>query len=297
MNPQEILARARERDLPALSADTAAVAPAVEHFAEGGDAGSSLELLSRAWRIWTSSGRLVEGSAAARAALGSAGASAVAPWYARALYADGLLAFRAGENERSAARNEEALRIARETGDPKGECDAMAGLARLALRNGKYAEVVALARSARGRAHAADDLEAEAAPLHLEAAGSRLQGEYAAARDLYLESINLNQRLGKPDMVSMEHHNLGWVELHLGNITAAEAWFRERDLGAGSDAYGNAWSDLNWAAIAIKKGDVDEARRRYEAGMRALDEIGVVLDPDDRTEVDWLSAHVEAKAC
>ena len=31
--------------------------------------------------------------------------------------------------------------------------------------------------------------------------------------------------------------------------------------------------------------------------MRALDEIGVVLDPDDRSEVDWLSAHVEAKAC
>ena len=165
----------------------------------------------------------------------------------------------------------------------------MTGLARLALRDGRYAEVARLARAARARAREAGDLEAEASPLHLEAAGVRLQGEYVAARDLYLQSIDFNRTLGRADVVSMELHNLGWVELHLGNVGAAADRFRERDAGADSDAYLNAWSDLNWAAIAAKKGDIDVAQQRFNAGTRALDELGVVLDPDDKEEVEWLA--------
>jgi hypothetical protein len=43
----------------------------------------------------------------------------------------------------------------------------------------------------------------------------------------------------------MEKHNLGWVELHLGNVDEAEACFRERDARAVNDVYGDAWSTLN----------------------------------------------------
>jgi tetratricopeptide (TPR) repeat protein len=297
MTPQQILALAREGDSGALGTDSAAVAEAVRNFAEAGDAASSLELIGRTWRMWTSSGRLDEGTAAAQAALASTGAPDVNPWYARALYADGVLAFRAGDGVRSRARNEEALRVARETGDARGECDAMTGLARLALRDGRYAEVARLARSARARARQAGDVEAEGPPLHLEAAGVRLQGEYAAARDLYLQSIDLNRTLGRLDVVAMELHNLGWVELHLGNIDAAAARFRERDAGADPDAYLNAWSDLNWAAIAATQGDIDAAQKRFNAGRKALDELGIVLDPDDKEEVEWLAQLLESRSC
>ena len=47
-----------------------------------------------------------------------------------------------------------------------------------------------------------------------------LQQEYAAARDLYLESLELSGTLGNEAGVAMEQHNLGWVELHLGNVVA-----------------------------------------------------------------------------
>jgi tetratricopeptide (TPR) repeat protein len=297
LTPQQILALARQGHAGDLGADSAAIAEAVLNFAEAGDAASSLELIGRAWRVWTSSGRLDQGSAAAEAALATPGASDVTPWYARALYADGVLAFRAGDAVRSRARNDEALRVARETGDARGECEAMTGLARLALRDGQYAEVARLARSARARAQEAGDVEAEAPPLHLEAAGVRLKGEYVAARDLYLQSIDLNRTLGRADVVSMELHNLGWVELHLGNVGAAAARFRERDAGANSDAYLNAWSDLNWAAIAATKGDIDAAQKRFDAGMKALDELGVVLDPDDKEEVEWLARLLKSRSC
>lgn len=204
---------------------------------------------------------------------------------ARVLYADGVFAFRAGDRERSLARNEEALRIARTSGDVRGECDALTGLARVALRDGRHDDVVALASAGRDLAREQGDHEAEAAPLHLHAAGVRLQGDYAGARELYLQSLDLNAAVGNADWVTMERHNLGWVALHLGDVDEAESWFGERDAHLGEDAHGNAWSDLNWVAVAVARGDDAEAERRFAAGTRALRELGITLDPNDRSEL------------
>jgi len=49
-----------------------------------------------------------------------------------------------------------------------------------------------------------------------------LQQDYDAARELYLESLELNAALGSAAWVAMEQHNLGWVELHLGNVDEHE---------------------------------------------------------------------------
>ena len=287
MHHDKILSDARAGELAALSADRKAVADAVKAFAKAGDPASALELVGRAWRIWLTHGELAEGSAAAAAALGVLGASRVPIWRTRVLYADGLLAFRLGDTEWSKNRNLEALGVAQEEGDVRGECDALTGLARLALRGGMYEEVVTLALRARERARAAGDVEAEAAPLHLQAAGLRLQQSFESARALYMESLGLNTRLGNAPWVAMEHHNLGWVELHLGNIDEAAAHFRKRDE-CEVDAYGKAWSELNWAAIALARDDRREAERRFGAGSQLLTEMAVTLDPDDQAEFDWL---------
>lgn len=292
MSAQQVLVMARDGDLNALGQERTAVAAAVREFAQAGDAASALEIVGRAWRIWFVRGELEEGSAVAATALAAAGAASVPLWQARALYADGVFAFRAGDQQRSLACNEEALRVAQENRDVRGECDALTGLARVALRDGRYDDVVALASAARDRARSRGDREAEASPLHLQAAGIRLQGDYATARELYLESLELNAGLGNAAWVTMEQHNLGWVELHLGNVEQAESRFSERDAHAGEDAYGNAWSDLNRAAIAMARGDAAEARRRFAVGSEALHQLGVALDPDDQSELEWLSGQL-----
>jgi tetratricopeptide (TPR) repeat protein len=292
MTPEGLLSLARGGDLDALGAEREAVAEAVRAFAEASDPASALELVGRAWRIWFSCGELDEGSAVAATALAAPGAEAVPIWRARALYADGVLAFRSGDQPRSLARNQEALRVARETDDVRGECDALTGLARVALRDGRYGDVVALATQARVRARAVSDAEAEASPLHLQAAGVRLQQDYEAARELYLESLELNAALGSTAWVAMEQHNLGWVELHLGNVDEAEARFRERDAQASDDAYGDAWSSLNRAAVAAARGDTETAEQLFDSGKQALEKVGVALDPDDRAELDWLSGQL-----
>ena len=138
MGAQELLGLAREGDLDALGQEPEAVADAVREFVQTGDAASALELVGRAWRIWFVRGEVEEGRAVAATALAAAGAASIPVWHARALYADGAFAFRAGDQQRSLARNEEALRVARESGDVRGECDALTGLARVALRVGRH---------------------------------------------------------------------------------------------------------------------------------------------------------------
>src|SRR5437763_6596443 len=100
MTPEGLLNLARGGDLDTLGAEREAVADAVRAFVEAGDPASALELVGRAWRIWFSRGELDDGSAAAATALGAPGAEAVPVWRARALYADGVLAFRSGDQAR-----------------------------------------------------------------------------------------------------------------------------------------------------------------------------------------------------
>jgi len=37
-----------------------------------------------------------------------------------------------------------------------------------------------------------------------------------------------------------------------------------------------------------RAGDRDDARSRFDAGMRGLEKLGLALDPDDASEVEWL---------
>ena len=293
MTADEALARARHGDLDGLAGDRRLVAEAVERLAADGRGEAALELVGRTWRIWFTRGDLEAGGALANRALEAAGSRADSVWLNRTLYADGLFAFRAGEQERSRARNAQALAAARSVGDRRGECDALTGLARVALRDGEYGEVVRLSGEARATAREAGDAGAEAAPLHLEAAGRRLEGDYESARGCYLESLELNRRLGNAAWVAMEQHNLGWVALHLGDVAEAEERFAQALAGRpAEDAYGQAWADLNTAAVAVERGALAEARRRLALGTAALQDLGSAPDPDDQAELDWLRGRI-----
>src|SRR5205823_5590515 len=127
MIPAQILAAARAGNLEGPGVEPKAVAAAVDHFASIGDAASALELAARAWRLWFSRGELDAGRAVVATALGVPGGDDVTEWTVRALCADGAFAFRAGDQLRSRASNEKALDIASETGDMRGECDALTG--------------------------------------------------------------------------------------------------------------------------------------------------------------------------
>ena len=111
---------------------------------------------------------------------------------------------------------------------------------------------------------------------------------------LYLESLALNRKLGEMYMCCVELHNLGHVSLHRGNLEAAAAYFSEcAELRKGSsDPYDAAMESLNAAAMAFHKRDADRATSLLAETESTLDEVGIVLDPDDQFEVDWLHEHL-----
>jgi tetratricopeptide (TPR) repeat protein len=248
---------------------------------------TTLREAAEQWRAWFNRGEFDEGAKRVREALDAPGADTPSIDRVRVLYGAHLFAFRRGEPSRHYAQ--QTLELARELGDVRGESDGLTGLARAALRDGDYEQVARYAAAGVRKAREAGDPAAEGSPLHLQAAGVRLSGDYDRARELYLESVALADRLGDEQRKQMEFHNLGWVELHRGDVEAAAQMFAERDARSGIDAYGDAWQDLNAAALAIGRGDRDQATRLFESGTRKLAELGVALDPDDQSEVDWLT--------
>src|SRR2546428_13522065 len=203
------------------------------------------------------------------------------------------VAFRAGDQAESKARNEQALAVAREIGDASTEALALVGLSRVAFRDGDYGRACALAREARDLVVALDPADG-VAPLHMLAAGTRLAGDYERARELYTESLMLNERLGSTGMISVELHNLAYVNLHRGDVGAAEECFAacselRRNSG---NPYDVAMEALNRAALSFAHGDPHATARLLAEARATLDDAGIQLDPDDRFEVDWLGAQL-----
>jgi len=237
------------------------------------------------WREFMASGDLAGGRAFLAEVL-----ERYAPathWRALVLYADGLLAFRQGDMVDSQARNEEALTMARGLGDAEAESYALVGLSRVALRAGDYPEVVRLAQQARSLV---DDPVASAPPLHLQAAGTRLLGDYDGAKALYEESLELARANRNEGVETMELHNLGHVELHRGDLAAAERLFVEwrGRVEASEDPYDLAMRSLNDAALVAAHGEHERAVALLDDAEARLAEAGIVLDPDDASELEHL---------
>ena len=293
---ERLLALAREAKLvgPEAPAWRERLAPERERFVgaarflvEHGREDEAAELAANVWRLWLTSADPSGGREVLRAALDS-GEAKPSRGRALALYGDGLLAFRAGAQADSQARNEAALEIARAVGDREAESLALVGLSRVAFRDGDNDRVRQLAREARALTQDLDPA-AGVAPLHLLAAGTRLAGELDEAARLYRESLGLNRRLGDRRMVAVELHNLGHVELHRGDVAAAEESFAEcLELRDERDPYEAAMTHLNRAALAFARGEHERARDLLDRGDSALADAGIVLDPDDAFEVEWL---------
>jgi tetratricopeptide (TPR) repeat protein len=292
---ERLLALAREAKLvgPAAPSWVDRLAPereelveAARFLAENGEEEAAAELAANVWRLWLLSGDVAGG----RQLAGALDVGEGKPSRARALalYGVGALAFRAGAQTESQERSEEALETARAVGDREAEALALVGLSRVAFREGDYARVRALAAEARELVRDLD-VAAGVAPLHLLAAGTRLAGDLDEAVELYSESLELNRRLGDSRVVGMELHNIGHVELHRGNVDAAERCFAERaEIRNPDDPYEAAMTHLNHAALAFARGDRERAAEQLRRTHSTLDAAGIVLDPDDAFEVDWL---------
>jgi len=139
--------------------------------------------------------------------------------------------------------------------------------------------------------------DAQLMPLHMLAAGTRLDGEYEAALELYNESLELSRSLRDDRMVAGELHNIGHVYVHLDRLSDAEGAFAERlrVMAGPPSAYDAAMTSLNEATLAHVRCDDSGASRLLEEATARLHDAAIQLDPDDAFEVEWLRARLDSQ--
>jgi tetratricopeptide (TPR) repeat protein len=277
-----------------LLAEQEPFAAAVRVLAERGDQEAATELAANVWRLWMVSRDLAGGRAFLAPALDRTGEPSRAR--ALALYGDSLFAFWQGDHEGSHRSSEEALEAATAAADAEALALAHLALSRVAFGKNEFERARELAVRAREHARGLGPALGQA-PLHAHAQSTRMTGDYDRAGALFEESLALNRRIRDEGMVAVELHNLGHVELHRGNVDAAERCFGElARLGLGDDSYGRVLALLNEAALSLARdgGTVGPANLLAEIDA-VLDESATELAPDDQFELDELRAAVGAE--
>jgi hypothetical protein len=196
-------------------------------------------------------------------------------------------AFRRGETDAVVRMSEAEIDRARAAADLANEVEALYMLARVAIRGGDLPGGQVRAEQALAVALRTGDRALEERPRHVLAAVARMSGDLSRARELYRDSIALNEALGRPEVVNSEYHNLGFCELGLGDLDAAGRLF----AGVRERVFRHGWADfvpyvcVADAALASAKGDHPRAARMVGVADAAFETLGQVPDPDDAAEL------------
>ncbi|MEV6634961.1 tetratricopeptide repeat protein [Actinoplanes sp. NPDC051470] len=203
---------------------------------------------------------------------------------------DAQAAFRAGRTELAARWSRAGLDRARADADVPAEIGALCMLARLALRERQFSDAWRRADEARALAAGLPDRGAEQMPLHIEAATARMSGDLAYARTLYRQSIALGRETGNARMVATEHLNLGYVELHSGDVESARELFAQAQAQALEMGYEQILPDLalGAAVLSATDGEPGRAARLLGAADAGYAALGRIPDPDDDDEREGL---------
>lgn len=262
-------------------------ADAARVLLENGDEEGAVEIASNAWRLWVVARDLDVGRAFLGAVLDK-GEKKASRARSLALYGDALLAFKQGKIEESRERSRASLDAALSVNDREALTLAYLALSRVAFEDGDYTQSLTLAVKSREFARNLDPAMGQA-PLFLHAQATRMTGDYDKAAALFEQSLDLNRRLNDQGMVGAELQNLGLVEIHRGNVHAAEHYFAESErLRSTNDPYGIAMMHLYRSAIEFVRGNKDESRTLLQRAQSTLKEAGIDAAPDDQFEIDWL---------
>src|SRR2546425_4898084 len=282
-----IRGQAASRDVEQATRELKSYSNAARVLLENGDEEGAIEIAANAWRLWIVA-RDLDGGRAFLASVLEKGEKKPSRARSLALYGDALLAFRQGKIEESRQRSPAALDAALVVNDQEALTLAYLGLSRVASADGDYDHSLALAVKARDSARDLDRAMGQA-PLFLHASATRLTGDYEQAAALFEQSLDLNRKIGDQGMVAAELQNLGFVEIHRGNVDAAERYFTEgKKIGPASDPYGTAMSIINKAVIAFLRGNRDGSRSLLQRAQSVFKEAGIDPGADDQFEIDWL---------
>ena len=174
---------------------------------------------------WLHSGEPDAGSRRLEAGLAARGVEALVR--GRAHYEAGMLAFWQGRDEQARLAIRRSREVAHDAEDRSTEALALAGLARIALRDGETERARSLCEEALRIVEGSDDTAGRSSATHVLSVAAQMSGDLHTARDLMLQRMDMARKRGALSVVSYEASNLSAVERQLGNGT------RAKELGAG----------------------------------------------------------------
>jgi predicted ATPase/DNA-binding SARP family transcriptional activator len=256
-------------------------------FAALADAGrwdSHLRLAISLTRFWYVRGHLREGRAYLERAL--VGDPAQDPVLRRrALTAAASLALLQGDYATATSIAEEALEVARHTGEQRLVANALSNLGAIVLAGGDVDRAGPLLEDAVGTAREAGDERILALAVNNLGDYSLTRGAFERAGPLFEESLTLLRARGDTANVARALFNLGASELELGRHAVADGHFREglalaRDAGDREDL---AWILEGLAAIAAARGRTERAALLLGAADAQLSAMGADHKPYERS--------------
>ncbi len=258
---------------------------ALEWFAANDRPDGAFRLAGALVPFWMATKRIDEGDTWFERILALPGGSQTAR--ARALYEHGYLIFWAGDDERSEARQREALELARVANDPTVIALALTARARVALRS-DLDGAKALLREAVAVTDGTDDRIGRSGAMHVLAVAEQMSGNLAEAARLMSERIKIGRETGNFATIAIESNNLSMVERQLGNPDRAEELSREaldifRRRG---DAIATAWALNGLAAVTAAQGRAERAAILLGIADAALADAGGEWPPDERVQHD-----------
>ena len=171
---------------------------------------------------------------------------------------------------------EESLRLYREVGDRKGIATVLMTLGIQAHFRGDFAGVHELCGESLILFRESGDPWNIALVLHTLGWASYCQGAYAAARRLSEESVALFRRLGNPGFTAQVLTILACEVAALGEETTAASFLEEAlTLGKQGESREDMARTLCASGrLALRQGNLIQARAPYEEGLTALMEPG-----------------------
>lgn len=275
--------------LDTLIREQSSFVEAAKTLMENGQADLAVEMAANVWRLWILSRDVEEGRKFLATILDEGKARRATKSRALSLYGDGLFALRQGKIKESRNRNEDALKIAEQIKDPESESLSHLGLSKVDFEEGNYQSALFHASKARKLVSGLTEALGQG-PLFMQAQSTRMLGDYGKAATLFQQSIDLNRKIGDRGMVIAEHINHGFVEVHLGNVVAANRDFEESDRldSSNSDPYFHAMNILAKADVEFLKGNHAEAHSLLTESEKILKDSNMQVGADDGAEFDFL---------
>jgi predicted ATPase/DNA-binding SARP family transcriptional activator len=269
---------------------------ALDYAAAVHDGELGLRLAVTLGRFWEWRSHLREGLDRFDRALEHAGSAAVR-LRARALMRSGVFLHLLGEFAGAGERLEEALALARSSGDETMEANTLRNLGSLAKDKGDHARAQTLHEEARAiSARSGDRLGVQSSLVNL-ADAALSQRDYGRAETLAQEAVRLARELGHEVRELAALLNLGLASLHRGRDEEARATFRE----AVQRSLALRWPEClvvaleGLAALDGEHGDACRAARLMGAADALLETAGYVLEAGERELHEQTLAAVGAR--